>query len=113
MINNANYSGVNSQQLQLISLPSSAYGYKYRCIVDGANSYVFSLKFSNTWNGTFSNSWENPLNWSCHYVPDANTEVIIEGGTISINSDAIVRKMTVKPGAIVTIEAGHNLTVLY
>lgn len=34
-----------------------------------------------TWKGTEDSLWQNPLNWSCNKVPDANTDVYIFGGT--------------------------------
>ena len=62
---NSNYAGTNTPNLQLNNLPSSWYGYQYRCVVDGVYSNSVSLSFSSTWNGSADNRWENPANWSC------------------------------------------------
>ena len=109
----ANYSNTNTANLQLNNIPSSWYGYQYRCVVDGNNSYAYSLRFLNNWNGSVSTSWENPANWDCGILPDSNTEVIINSGTVVLSSDASCRSLAVKPGATFTISSGFNLTVVH
>lgn len=61
----------------------------------------------------YSNAWENPLIWSCHYVSDAKTDVYVDGGTLILNSNATVRSITVSPNedTKVTINTGYTLTV--
>ncbi|MES2429311.1 MAG: CARDB domain-containing protein [Bacteroidota bacterium] len=75
------YNGVNLKTLELISPPTNMYGYKYRCLVNGTSlSNELMLKFSVQWIGEVNNKWENPLNWNCGVLPDANTDVIINTG---------------------------------
>jgi large repetitive protein len=110
--NNANYNNVNGQVLQLSNIPSAWYGYQYRCVTNTGNSYVFVLRFGNTWVGTTSQAWENPANWSCGAMPDANTDVVINSGTIVINSNVVVRSLKLNPSANLTVATGFTLTVL-
>lgn len=108
--NNANYSGTSTSTLQLINIPSSRNGYKYRCVFDGNFSNISVLKFINEWAGTVNNNWENPANWSCGTVPDNFTDVIINGGTVNINSNVVIRTLTVNAPGLVTIVTG-TLTI--
>jgi FG-GAP-like repeat/IPT/TIG domain len=108
-----NYSNTNAAALQLINAPSAWYGYQYRCVAGGANSNVFVLKFSNRWSGAISTDWSNPANWSCGAVPDANTDVVINSGTVVISSNVTIRSLKINPGASLTVAAGFTLTVLY
>jgi hypothetical protein len=111
--NNANYSGTNTVNLQLTNIPSSWYGYQYRCVVDGTNSSVFYLRFLNTWTGAVDYTWENPGNWSCGSLPDANTDVIISSGAVGVNSNVSVRSIQVSPGVLFTVNPGNTLTVTH
>ncbi len=106
---NANYSGVNTNLLQLTNVPSSYTGYKFRCIVDGNNSIVFEVRFVNIWLGTVSSAWETAANWSCGVLPDENTDVIINSGTVILSSDASIRSIKVNPSSSFTITQDHNL----
>jgi hypothetical protein len=117
------YSGTATANLQLNNIPSAWYGYKYRYVVNGnIYSRVYELKFANRWTGTNNNSWENPANWSCGQVPDANTDVTIGtttiGGStspsnITVGANSICRSLTVLPGGnTVTVLPGFTLTVV-
>jgi hypothetical protein len=111
--NNANYTGTNTNTLHLNSIPSAWYGYKYRCFI---NSSYYSrqtvIKFSNIWTGAVSNIWENPANWSCGIVPDANTDVVIPSGTVIVGSNIVIRSLTLGNGATYTITPPNTVTVL-
>jgi hypothetical protein len=72
---------------------------------------VSSCSAGNTWTGTIDNKWETPGNWSCGSVPIATTNVIINNGTIIVNSNAQCKSLTVNPAAVVTVNQGFNLTV--
>jgi hypothetical protein len=111
--NNGNYSGTNTVNLQLSNIPSSWYGYEYRCVVNGVNSNVFSLKFENNWTGAVSSVWENPLNWSCGIVPDENTDVIVLSGTVVVNSNTTIRSLTLGTGVNFTVNSGFTLTITH
>lgn len=111
--NNANYTGVTSNSLQINNIPSSWYGYRYTCFITGKGYFAINrIKFKNNWMGTENNLWENIANWSCNQLPDTNTDVIINTGNVVINSNVTVRTLTVKPGASVTVTPGFNLTVI-
>ncbi|MES2432070.1 MAG: hypothetical protein V4556_14135 [Bacteroidota bacterium] len=108
-----NYSGATSSVLLLNNIPSSWYGYQYRCFVNN-NTYsnTFTLKFTDTWTGAGGTSaWENPANWSCGVVPDANTDVIINTGTVILNSTTSCRSISVSNAANFTINTGHKLNL--
>jgi hypothetical protein len=113
IIDNLNYSGTNTATLQLNNIPSSWYGYKFRCVFDGHNGNEYAIKFADGWTGAVSNAWENPLNWSCGAVPDQYTDVLINTGSVQINSNVIVGTMTVSPGASVNVSSGYILTILH
>jgi hypothetical protein len=110
---NSNYTGTNTPNLHLNNLPSSWYGYQYRCMVDGVASNAVSLKFSTTWNGLADNTWENPANWSCGSVPDANTDVYINSGTTILNSNAIIRNINLGSGVNFTVNPGFTFTITH
>jgi large repetitive protein len=108
---NGNYVGTASASLQMVAIPSAWYGYQYRCLVNGNIGDVFQLKFANSWVGTASQAWENPANWSCGRVPDSHTDVVINSGSVVLNSNVIVRSLTVRPGASFTVSPGFSITI--
>jgi hypothetical protein len=67
----------------------------------------------NNWTGAASSAWENPANWSCGVIADGNTDVLINSGTVIINSNAICRTLTVMPGVNLIINPGFKLTVTH
>jgi len=111
--NNSNFSGTQTPNLQLINIPSAWYGYQLRCNVDGAYSDLFKLEFSSTWTGAVSTAWENPANWSCGAVPEANTDVIINGGTVILSVNTTIRSLNLAPGVNFTVNPGVIFTVLH
>jgi uncharacterized repeat protein (TIGR03803 family) len=111
IFNNNNYSGTNTQTLQLMNAPSSWNSYQFRCVVNGNYSIIYTLQFVNTWTGNGGTSaWETPGNWSCNALPDANSDVIINSGTIVLNSNAVVKSVKVNPGVNFTVNSGFTLT---
>lgn len=112
--NNSNYSGATSSTLQLNTIPSSFGGYQYMCLVNGStNSNITTLRFVNTWSGAVNNNWENAANWSCSSVPDANSDVILNSGTIVVNSNASVRSIAINQGVSFTVTTGFTFTVTH
>ncbi|MES2849569.1 MAG: FG-GAP-like repeat-containing protein [Bacteroidota bacterium] len=108
----ANHIGVNSSELVVRNLASSMYGYQYRCVVDNINGSIQVLKFTVKWTGNFSNVWENPGNWQCGQLPDANTDVILGSNAfVTLNSNVSIRSLQVAPGGYLRLSAGFNLTV--
>jgi hypothetical protein len=113
IINGANYSGVNTVALNLVNIPSSWYGYKYRCVVSGNNSKTFTIKFVNKWTGSMNSSWEQPGNWSCGIIPDSNTDVVISSGSVTLNSNVTIRSLKINPDVNFTVNPGFNLIILH
>ncbi len=113
LTDNTNFSGTQTATLHFNSLPSSYYGYQYRCVADGAYSKVFNLSFSTTWTGAVDSLWENPANWNCGSIPDANTDVFIDKGKVSLNSNTTIRSLAAQPGAKVTISNNYRFTILH
>jgi subtilisin-like proprotein convertase family protein len=113
IVNNANYAGGTTSTLQINNAPSSWNGYQYRCVVDGVAGTIQTIGFVTYWNGSVSNAWENPANWSCNAIPDANTEVIISSGTVVVKSAAFCRSIKVNPASSVTVNTGFKITVTH
>ncbi|MDP4283126.1 MAG: discoidin domain-containing protein [Bacteroidota bacterium] len=111
LTDNANYTGTKTANLQLNNLSSSWYGYKYRCKVDTVYSNPVTLTFSNTWTGAIDDSWENIGNWSCGRLPDANTDVYINSGTVIVNSSPTIRSINLKTGVHFTVNSNFIFTV--
>jgi hypothetical protein len=115
LANGTNYDGVNTRFLQLKNIPSSYYGYQYRCFTDGINySNLLTLKFTSYWKGSVSKAWENPSNWACGNIPDGNTDVVVltNTNTPEVSSNAVCRSLTLNNGAVVTVKTGFTLKVL-
>ena len=110
---NTNYSGSNTRGLQLTSIPYSWNGYQYRCVIDGNYSDIYALQFMNSWTGSVSTDWENSGNWSCGKVPDSNTDVILNSGTVVLNSNVIIRSLKLNPGVQFINSTGFTLTITH
>lgn len=110
---NGYYSGELTSVLTLNSIPSSWYGYRYRCLVNGNYTNYYTIKFEARWVGAVSNEWSNPLNWHCGVVPDGNTDVIIYSGSVVVSSNASCRTLTLSPGVSLTVTNGSTLTVTH
>lgn len=111
LMNNSNYSGVNASSLQLMNLPSSFYGYQYRCLTDSGAGEVMVIRFSTFWTGSISSTWENSANWSCGYIPDQNTDVRINSGNVILNSDTTIRSLKLETNVNLVVNAGKKLKI--
>ena len=111
IVDNSNYTGTNTPYLKLNNIPSAWYGYQYRCVVDSLNSNPVILTFTNSWIGTADSSWENPANWSCGELPDENTDVIINGGTVIVNSNPDIRSLTLNTSVNFTVNPNFIFTI--
>jgi hypothetical protein len=116
--NNDFYLGATTDTLWINTAPTSYYGYKYRCVATKNGAPVtgpsYELKFSVRWLGGLSSEWEDPSNWSCNYVPDEKTDVIIPPGSNSnavINTNVTVHSIVLSPAAILTIGPGLKLNI--
>ena len=114
--NNVSYSGAATADLLIKNIPSSFYGYQYRCNAAGNFSNVFTLKLTSYWKGVSNTAWENPLNWNCGALPDGNTDVIVNvtaPNLPQVNSNATCRSINVSPGSALKINTGGNLLVTH
>lgn len=117
--NNAVYSGADADTLQLTNAPTSWYGYKFRCrVTNGATILygpVYTLKFASTWTGGIDETWENPANWSCGIIPDANTDVYVNSASPrypQVNSTtATCRSLNLQPGTSFEVKPGFTITI--
>jgi len=120
LANSSFYTGVNTNILNIISAPSSFYGFKYRCIVDKTTnsdtSIVHVLHFVNRWTGALNTAWENVNNWSCNSLPDGNTDVIINGIITNapvISSEAICRSLFLNSSIAFRVVPNYKLTITH
>lgn len=117
---NAQYNGVTTDALTITGAPTSLTGYKFRCMMNkyGNISYgpEYTIKFVLNWKGIVSTSWFNAANWSCNSVPDANTEVVVEGGLGQypiINAHgAVCKSIRLKSGSSTTVSNGFTLNIV-
>ncbi len=105
------YTGTTTATLQLSNVQTAWAGYQYRCVVDGLPGAVQGLGLTNTWAGGVSTAWENPANWSCGVLPDANTNVVITAGTLIISSNVTIKSLRMNPWVSLTVNPAFNLTV--
>lgn len=118
LTDNTFYSGTGTATLTLTNVPTTWYGYKYRCIVTNGGTPVtgpvYTLKFAAVWTGAADNTWENAANWNCSFLPDENTDVYINAGLVQypvVNSVTSCRNLFLQPGTALTVLSGQNLTV--
>jgi pimeloyl-ACP methyl ester carboxylesterase len=82
---------------------------------NGLNIYEWMLQFqrnfTNYWTGAISSAWENPGNWSLNIVPDKNTDVVVNAGTIIVSSNATVKSLSLSPGVSFTVSVPYNFTI--
>lgn len=62
------------------------------CLILGLS---MSLKAQKTFNGSVNTTWEEPANWTPAGIPTNTDDVIINGGTIIVNSNAEARDITI------------------
>lgn len=110
---NSTYSGTNTSTLVINNVPATMTGFQYRCLVNGLFSNVFILRFYTFWKGTINDAWENPGNWSCGSVPDANMDIFINSSLplLEIKSNVSCRSLHLSPGTTVNVFPGFTLTI--
>ncbi len=111
--NGTNYSGTTTATLQIINAPSAFNGYVYRCVVNGSNSVQSILRIVNVWTGAVNSFWNNTGNWSCGILPDGNSDVLINNGTVILNANGACRSIRLSPGVNFTANAGFRLTITH
>jgi hypothetical protein len=113
-----NYTGTTTAYLTLSGAPTSWYGYKYKCrITNGGVTYTtpLTLKFSSTWIGGSDENWENPLNWGCSGLPDANTDVYVNTGCVRnpkvLYSTVSCRSLNLQTGTTIEVTPGKRIDI--
>lgn len=111
---NSYYVGTKTSTLHLNNVPSTWYGFQYRCVVNNVNGNLQTLKFIDYWTGANSNIWEDPLNWSCGLAPDQNTDVVIHTNhNVVLNSTVSVRSFTISAGANFIQNSPYQLNIIH
>jgi hypothetical protein len=110
LVNNMHYANVQGKTLIIVDVQTNYYGYEYRCVINGANtSDVNTLKITALWTGAANKDWENPGNWGCGTVPDANTDVYIYNGKVNypeISCNRICRSVYATVGTSLKVNDG-------
>lgn len=95
---------LNAELHNPLGLVPDGKGNLYVC--DNQNSRIRKIApFTCFWTGAVNNNWENPANWSGGYTPGDSADVIITSGNIAIQSNVVIRSLSVKQGATVTVNA--------
>jgi hypothetical protein len=68
---------------------------------------------TNTWTGNVNTQWENSGNWSCGGVPNIHSAVVINSGTVIINSNITIYSLLLGAGANLVVTPGNILTILH
>lgn len=65
---------------------------------------------TNTWDGSSSNNWNTPANWSLNQVPTSAHDVVIDiNANISVNTGSItINSLAISNGASVTLTASGS-----
>ncbi|MES2430677.1 MAG: PQQ-dependent sugar dehydrogenase [Bacteroidota bacterium] len=117
LVNNDLYSGVINNTLVIANAPTTMYGYKYRCRITKNTIVTYTkasaLRFSSIWTGAIDHAWENPGNWDCGIVPDNKTDVVVNAGTITVNSIVTINSLRINPKVSLTINSGKEFNVLH
>jgi hypothetical protein len=108
------FSGSNTKSLTISNTGTYMQGWKFQCM---SGDYIFSpqvLYFSADWTGDLDNFWSVPQNWKCGIVPDENAAVVIRNNVVhfpTINTEAVIKSLTVEKGAIVQVANAVNLVL--
>ena len=84
----------------------------------GADSLIINTGLpctTNNWQGTVSSAWEDPANWSCGSVPDANSIVDIRAANPympEVRSMAVCKSLNIRAGMVVNVITGFRINIL-
>lgn len=113
----ANFQNETTSVLNYTNLPSTYNAHFFRCEVDGesAHALVFKIVFVNHFVNTSGAAipFSNPDKWSCHTIPDENTNVIVDAGEVNISQNITIYSLIIGEDAGVHIEPGVILNVLH
>ncbi len=107
------FSNATNANLFVNDIPSSYNGKKLRCKIDGnILTGVVTISITNTWTGAVNDDFNNPGNWSCGLaVPDSNTNVVVNSGSVNVTANTEVNSIKVNTGANVTVTPGTILII--
>lgn len=108
-------------QTELVYLPETPGIWRFRAVVqqeqcppDYSSPATVHVMAASLWQGTQSNSWADPLNWT-GLVPNTELDAIIPqsppGQHPTITADASCKNLLLHQGAQLTIEPSGSLTV--
>jgi hypothetical protein len=114
LTDDSNYTQSDIPSLRIEDIPSSWYGYEYRCIVDGVPDDSFTVHFATQWQGVTDN-WSDVSNWSCGELPDANTDVIVDpaGDLVIVDIDAVCRSLKLNTNTSLQVDVGKHLIITH
>jgi Galactose oxidase, central domain len=113
--NSSHVSGTNTATLVLTNIPALWQNNLFRCKVNGTQSsdfYKVNIE-AFVWTGMINNLWSNPGNWSCGRLPDGDTDVFVNSGTVEVDVNSICGTLHVTPGVVLTINSGVTLTIVH
>ncbi len=88
------------------------YAWRFRCLTDGQPNNIYTIKYTDSWNGSVSTAWQDAANWNCNVIPDNNTDVIINtGNDVVVGANVSCRSLKIRPGATVKVNPGFNLQI--
>jgi Cadherin domain. len=64
---------------------------------------------TNSWTGT--GTWATPANWSTGITPSSDSRVVVTSGTLTIDQNVTISKLTLNSGANLTLATGKTLTI--
>lgn len=90
---------------------SNAYGSTLSTIA----TVTISAIAPGTWDGDTDNNWNNAFNWSCNFLPDLTTNVLIGNGkphypVLSLGPAGMARNLTIQNSASLTV-SGNTLQI--
>ena len=66
------------------------------------------------WIGGVSSAWEEPANWSCGMVPNAQSNIYVQDGaqrSLEVQSQAVCNRLYLRDGKTVRVYTGYRLRV--
>jgi hypothetical protein len=118
LLPDAVHSNVTDSVLQITHAPTTLYGRVYRCMAtNGANTVVgnpITLRFVAVWTGGLNQDWQDANNWGCGQLPDANTDVVINGNAVNmplVNATGYCRSLKLLPTANIQVAAGASVVI--
>jgi hypothetical protein len=66
------------------------------------------------WIGGVSSAWEEPANWSCGMVPNAQSNIYVQDGaqrSLEVQSQAVCNRLYLRDGKTVQVYTGYRLRV--